>query len=145
VRVCLCAWVFIDLFACMCAWVLGCACVRGYLGVRVCVGFWACVCAWVLGFLLICVPVCVRGSVCAWMCVGTWVRECVLNFIHGKLFIKVHRHIVSCQLILYSPFLLKIFEMLPKDLRKVPIVHIKNGDVCLCVIANGRSLVLVPC
>ena len=71
-RVCLCAWVFIDLFACMCAWVLGCACVRGYLGVRVCVGFWACVCAWVLGFLLICVPVrgylgpCVRG--CAQFC-----------------------------------------------------------------------------
>ena len=47
-------------------------CVRGSLGVAVCVGFWACVCAWVLGFLLICVPVrgylgpCVRG--CAQFC-----------------------------------------------------------------------------
>ena len=71
------------------------------------------------------------------MCVG------VLNFVHGKLCIKVHRHIVSCQLKLYSPFPLKIFEMLPKDLRKVPIVHIKNGDVCVCVIANGRSLVKI--
>ena len=93
--------------------------------------------ACVLGFLLICVRV--RGYL------GPCVRGCVLNFVHGKLFIKVHRHIVSCQSKLYSSFPLEIFEMLPNDLRKVPIVHIKNGDVCLCVIANGRSLVLVPC
>ena len=110
-----------------------------------------------------CVCACVCGSVCAWMCVGTWVRGfllicvplrgylgpcvrgCVLNFVHGKLFIKVHRHIVSCQLKLYSPFPLKIFEMLPKDLRKVPIVHIKNGDVCVYEMVIGRSLMLVPC
>ena len=78
---------------------------------------------------------------------GTWVHVCVgvLNFVHGKLCIKVHRHIVSCQLKLYSPFPLKIFEMLPKDLRKVPIVRIKNGDVRVYEMVIGRSLMLVPC
>ena len=81
------------------------------------------------------------------LCVGTWVRVCVgvLNFVHGKLCIKVHRHIVSCQSKLYSSFPLEIFEMLPKDLRKVPIVHIKNGDVCVYEMVIGRSLMLVPC